>query len=312
MMQGIATAFRVGIRAIMFAPDQHQLLDFGEGRKLERFGPFVLDRPAVGTEGVARALSAGEWRAASARFEREAADRGRWIARTELPARWNIVHGRLAFELRPTPFGHLGLFPEQAVNWDWLAEQLHTASDGLRVLNLFAYTGGSTLAAAAAGAQLTHVDAAANVVAWARKNAALSSLEEAPIRWIAEDAQRFAQRELKRGRAYDAVILDPPSFGRGPGGQTWKLAEHLGELLETLATLTADRRRLVLMTCHTSGLGIPAVKQIMRDALGTVAAETLTVEPLTLEAATGARLSCGLAARWVATQTPSSPGRGPG
>jgi 23S rRNA (cytosine1962-C5)-methyltransferase len=211
------------------------------------------------------------------------------------------VHGRLVFELRPTPFGHLGLFPEQAVNWDWLAEQLHAANQGLRVLNLFAYTGGSTLAAATVGAQVTHVDAAANVVAWARKNAANSNLEQAPIRWIAEDAQRFAHRELKRGRAYDAVILDPPSFGRGPRGQTWKLAEHLGGLLEILAQLTADRLRLMLLTCHTSGLNIPDLKRIMRDALGTVAAETLTVEPLTLEAATGARLSCGLAARWVAT-----------
>ena len=151
--------------------------------------------------------------------------RGNGRDRRELPERWTIAHGPLQFELKRTDFGHLGLFPEQAENWDWIAERVAAAGRPLKVLNLFAYTGGSTLAAAAAGAEVVHVDAAKNIVAWARRNAELSGLADAPIRWIAEDAMKFVKRELKRGNRYDAVILDPPSYGHGPQGEVWRLVE---------------------------------------------------------------------------------------
>ena len=158
--------------------------------------------------------------------------------------------GRCVLELKRTNFGHLGLFPEQAANWPWIAEQVASAP-AMRVLNLFAYTGGSTLAAAAAGAEVVHVDAAKNIVAWARRNAALSGLADAPIHWIAEDALKFVKRELRRENRYDAVILDPPSYGHGAHGEVWRLSQHLPRLLELCGQLTAGRRRFMLLTCHT-------------------------------------------------------------
>ena len=206
------------------------------------------------------------WTQADARFEGRDEQRGQWTDRRELPERWTVAHGPLRFELKRTEFGHLGLFPEQAENWDWiaraavrqrgrLARMLRAGeTPALReVLNLFAYTGGSTLAAAAAGAEVVHVDAAKNVVAWARRNAELSGLADAPIRWIAEDAMKFVKRELKRGNRYDAVILDPPSYGHGPHGEVWRLSKHLPRLLDLCAELTAGRPQFMLLTCHTPG-----------------------------------------------------------
>nr|MBC8426721.1 class I SAM-dependent methyltransferase [bacterium] len=206
----------------MFSVNQYQLLDFGDGRRLERFGPLVLDRPCPAAEEVTPAEPA-LWQAADGRFARTDGKQGEWMSAGPLPERWTISHGPLTLELKRTEFGHLGVFAEQAANWDWLTEQISAAhppgrtpdagGSPLKVLNLFAYTGASTLAAAAAGAQVTHVDAARNVLAWARRNADLSAMSAAPIRWIAEDAQKFVGRELKRENRYDAVILDPPSYG---------------------------------------------------------------------------------------------------
>ena len=175
------------------------------------------------------------WREPHASYDRNAAHRGSWQPAGFLPAAWAIRHDGWSLELRPTPFGHLGVFPEQAANWDWLAERIRQAGRPLRLLNLFAYTGGSTLAAAAAGAEVVHVDAARNVVTWARHNAQLSGLDAAPIRWIAEDVQKFVAREIRRKNEYDGVILDPPSYGHGPRGQAWNLPRDLGPLLEACA-----------------------------------------------------------------------------
>ncbi len=323
----------------MFAVDQYQLLDFGDGRRLERFGPLVLDRPCPAAEGVAKGDPA-LWEKADARFVRIEGKQGEWRSDRPLPERWTITHrekkgtglictkhppGRsgkldlspfsLVLELKRTEFGHLGVFPEQAANWEWLAGEIRrvrethqspsTASPAstppdvapLRVLNLFAYTGASTLAAGAAGAAVVHVDAARNVVAWARRNAELSGLSDAPLRWIAEDATKFVKRELRRGNRYDAVILDPPSYGHGPRGEVWRLSKHLPRLLAMCAELTADQRRFVLVTCHTPPFRPARLKQLVSDTLG---AGYITAEHLMLKSSTGRELPSGVVVRWEA------------
>ena len=291
----------------MFTPDMHQLVDFGDGRRLERFGPVVLDRPCPTAEGVAKAEPA-LWEKADARFVRREGKDGEWVSDRPLPERWAIAHGPVTLELKRTEFGHLGVFPEQAANWDWLAEQIRRVREThqfdpvndrppLRVLNLFAYTGGSTLAAAASGAEVVHVDAARNVVAWARRNAELSGMSDAPIRWIAEDAIKFVRRELKRGNEYHAVILDPPSYGHGPRGEVWRLSKHLPRLLQMCAELTAGRRRFLLLTCHTPKFGPAKLEELALDTFGHGRA---TAEHLRLQAATGRDLPSGVAVRWEA------------
>jgi 23S rRNA (cytosine1962-C5)-methyltransferase len=278
----------------MFTPKEYQLLDFGEGRKLERFGGLVLDRVCPAAEGVAQGEPA-IWAQAAARYERTTGERGAWEPDgADATSPWAIAHGPLRFELKLTEFGHLGVFPEQAANWDWIAEQVHRAPHPLKILNLFAYTGGSTLAAAAAGADVVHVDAARNTVNWARRNAELSGLALSPIRWIAEDAPLFVRRELKRGNRYHAVILDPPSYGHGPQGEVWKLGEHLPELLSLCAELTAADRRFVLLSCHSPGFGPGELGRLMAQAFGEHDIET---GEMFVGTTSGRPLPCGAVAR---------------
>lgn len=276
----------------MFTKDQYELLDFGEGRKLERFGLYVLDRPAANSNGVERRLEAIDWKQA-ARYVRGEGDRGKWSYRFPLPSTWEINHGRLVFEIKPTEFGHVGLFAEQASNWDWIADQIERIEPPVKVLNLFAYTGGSTLAAAASGAEIVHIDSAENTVAWARQNAALSGLAEAPIRWIAEDAEKFVRRELKRGNRYDAVILDPPSYGHGPKGEVWKIGEHLGLLLSMLAELTDGAPKFLLFTCHSPGYSPNVLRQHLIDAFDRETCRHVIAEEMVISASDGRTLPCG-------------------
>jgi 23S rRNA (cytosine1962-C5)-methyltransferase len=284
----------------VFTPDQYELLDFGQGRKLERFGAYLLDRPAPAADGVARGNPA-IWRQATARYERVAAQSGVWRppadddndAGSYHP--WTIRHGSFALELTLTEFGHLGVFPEQAANWDWIARQISRFESPTKVLNLFAYTGASTLAAAAAGAEVVHVDAARNTVAWARRNAERSSLADRPIRWIADDTLTFVRRELRRGRRYQAVLLDPPSYGHGTKGQPWQIAEHLPELLALCAEITADDLRFFLLTCHTPGFGPSELSRLLSAAIGQADAAG---SEMAIVASDGRRLSCGAQARW--------------
>jgi len=282
----------------MFDADQYQLLDFGDGRKLERFGAYVLDRPCPAAAAQVKSQPA-LWRGASARYDRTGPERGVWSPRAGLPDRWCLRHGSLTFELTPTTFGHLGVFTEQAENWDWIARQVRRAGRPLRVLNLFAYTGGSTLAAAAAGAEVVHVDSAKNIVAWARRNAQASGLEHAPIRWIVEDAQRFAARELRRGTPYDAVILDPPSYGHGPQGESWKVATDLAPLLDACARLTQQQRAFMLLTCHSPGFGPAELEAMLNDSVGGSCQAGAMARPLCLAAGDGRRLACGAVVRWA-------------
>lgn len=303
----------------MFSPDQYQLLDFGNGRRLERFGPWLLDRECPSAERMTKDPSA-PWGNAHSRFLREQADRGAWRdAADKIPARWSIQYGEACFELKRTQFGHLGIFPEQAVNWDWITKYVRGASRPFRVLNLFAYTGGSTLAAALGGAETTHVDSAKNVVTWAKRNAELSGLADAPIRWIAEDAMKFVRREVKRGRRYDAVILDPPSYGHGTKGEVWRLSKHLPQLLELCAELTSlnsstaenvdaehpnntpsgHGERFVLLTCHTPAFDRPELEGLLRDAFGDGRIE---FERLSIMTPTERRLPSGVMTRWIRSE----------
>jgi 23S rRNA (cytosine1962-C5)-methyltransferase len=285
----------------MFAPDQYQLLDFGAGRKLERFGRYVIDRPSpAAADAIQR--DRNPWQAADARYERGEGEQGMWSFNRRIDGPWAVRHGSLTLELKFTELGQLGVFPEQADNWDWLSSQTRAAGRPLKILNLFAYTGTSTLAAAAAGAEVVHVDAAANAVAWARRNAKASQLADAPTRWITEDAVKFARRELKRKNGYDAVVLDPPGYGHGPHGEIWKLAEHLGELWSMCLELTAARRKFMLLSCHSGPLAFASelLKFALADATlsprdGTAAAHDLGIASLA-----GGRLHCGAVVRWSA------------
>ena len=275
----------------MFTLDQYQLIDFGHSRRLERFGSLLLDRPCPAAERFVPARPEA-WQEADARFDR---GEGRWKFTSELPSSWSISHGKICFELKPTAVGHLGLFPEQAANWDWIGKQVRSAGRPLKVLNLFAYTGGSTLAAAAAGAEVVHLDAAKNTVGWARRNAELSQMADLPIRWIAEDATRFLRRELKRENRYDAIILDPPSFGHGTRGEVWQLSKHLGEVLRMCAVLTSGRRQFMLLTCHTPGHGPERLSDMIAETIGK---GHITAEPMTIRSATTAELPAGAVTRW--------------
>lgn len=285
----------------MLPTGQYELLDFGGGRKLERFGDLLIDRPSPAADGLPRG-DPTRWREAAARYERTAGDQGVWRRMAAessgdepIDERWTIHHGPLTLELRLTDFGQVGVFPEQTNNWDWIAAQVRRCAAPPRILNLFAYTGAATLAAAAAGAQVTHVDAARTTVAWARRNAEFSGLSDRSIRWIVEDAPTFVRRELKRGRQYHAVILDPPSYGHGPNGEVWKLAEDLPELLSDCAKLTAGDLRFMLLTSHTPGFGPAVLGRLLADAFDISRVES---DELALCTSSGRRLPCGAMARF--------------
>jgi 23S rRNA (cytosine1962-C5)-methyltransferase len=279
----------------MLDPAQYQLIDFGDGRKLERFGAYVLDRPSPAAEGKRKTVPA-RWGQMTARFERTDKQSGVWSPPGALPPRWSIQHAGWQLELKATEFGQVGVFAEQAENWDWVARQVGSR-DELTVLNLFAYTGAATLAAAAAGARVTHVDAARNVVHWARRNAQRSGLSAAPIRWICDDAVRFVQRELRRGRQYDAIILDPPTYGHGPQGQAWKLAKHLAALLRDCAELTRRQPALVLLTCHCPGYGPAELASMLTESFGRSCQQSAQGKRLVLRDLQGRALDSGAMAR---------------
>jgi 23S rRNA (cytosine1962-C5)-methyltransferase len=269
----------------------YRLLDAGNARRLEVFGDRVVDRPAPSALEPPRDLAA--WRTAGLRYTRETGWRGDAAAL----APWPIELGRLRLELRPTASGQVGLYPEHLANLPWLADQVRAADEAPpRILNLFASTGLATLALAAAGAAVVHVDAARSAVAWARRNADLSGLGDRPIRWIVDDAAGFVAREVRRGRRYDGVVLDPPSWGHGDEGQAWRLDARLTELLEGCAVLASRGRAFCLLTTHTTGRSAGAMATLLAAAFdrsrGSVEAGAME-----LHAVSGARLSLGWYAR---------------
>lgn len=286
----------------------YTLLDFGDGRKLEQFGALRLDRPSPAAQEFSPAAP-DLWQQADARYELavKGSERGRWKTTPHAPATWRLQHGRLNLELRRTPFGHVGVFPEQAENWDWLRRSAEEAVRPWKLLNLFAYTGASTLAAAgglrrhgAKAPAIVHVDSAEPAVQWGRRNAELSGLSAAPIRWIVEDAAKFVARELKRGNRYDGIILDPPSYGHGPRGELWRIEEHLPQLLKHALQLTAGDCRLLLLTCHSPGWGPRELALLVHQVwpLGSPFPD-LEASPLELRTASGRALPSGAMARFV-------------
>lgn len=280
---------------------EYELLDFGNGRKLERFGAWVLDRPYPGATTKPQTKV---WGNAMARYEGDRATDGKW---TPPVKKWENTElllpvGDLGFtmKLTPLPSGQIGIFPEQWPNWRWIAAEAKRSTEPLKVLNLFAYTGGSTLAAAAAGAEVTHVDAAKSMVTRARENAELSGLATAPIRWIVEDALKFCQREAKRGNQYDAVILDPPTYGHGPKGEEWSINRDLLPLLQLCGELTAERRRFVLCTCHSPGIGPSELSAYLSEGLFGHCGQPPSSGKLFLKTADGRKLPSGVFTRWPA------------
>lgn len=245
----------------------YALIDSGKGRKLERFGSYLLSRPCSQAVWQTQ-LSEKEWDKADATFSRE--QENKWTQKRLLPSTWQIEVAGLLFKISTTDFGHLGIFPEQRPFWDWIqtiVKSYATAAFKPRVLNLFAYSGGSTLAAAKAGAGVCHLDASKGMVAWARENAELNHLEKAPIRWIVEDVKKFLMRELKRGSRYEGIILDPPSFGRGAKGEIFKIEEEIVDLLIDCRELLSDNPLFILFSCHTPGFSPLVMHHLMMQTM---------------------------------------------
>lgn len=240
--------------------NDYEVIDCSQGEKLERWGDYILLRPDPQVLWDTPKKHSG-WKRQNGHYHRSAKGGGEWEF-FDLPEQWSIRYRDLTFNLKPFSFKHTGLFPEQAANWDWFGEKIRTAGRPIRVLNLFAYTGGATLAAAKAGAQVTHVDASRGMVGWAKENALSSGLEAAPIRWLVDDCVKFAERELRRGSRYDAVIMDPPSYGRGPKGEIWKIEDCIHPFIKLCVKLLSDQPLFFLVNSYTTGLA-PSVLTYM-------------------------------------------------
>ena len=230
----------------------YEVIDTGDGEKLERWKNIILRRPDP--QAIWPKQRPELWGKADAHYHRSAKGGGEWEFFKKLPDRWTVQYGELEFYVRPTGFKHTGLFPEQAVNWDWMAGLIRKAGRPIRVLNLFGYTGGATCACAAAGAKVTHVDAAKGMVQWAGENRKLSEIDETSVRWIIDDALKFVQREERRGNRYEGILMDPPSYGRGPGGEVWKLENELFGLVQACEKVLADDALFMLINSYTTGL----------------------------------------------------------
>ena len=275
----------------------YELLDCGGGEKLERWGRQILVRPDPQAIWESKRENPG-WKRAQGRYFRSAEGGGHW-EKDRLPEQWQVAYRDLTFNVKPMNFKHTGLFPEQAVNWDFAREKIKSAGRPVKVLNLFAYTGGATVACAAAGAQVCHVDAAKGMVNWARENAKTSGLADAPIRWIIDDCGKFVEREIRRGKTYDAIILDPPSYGRGPGGEVWKLEENLFPFLKLCAQVLSDRPLFVILNSYTTGLAPSVLGYMLHLLVAERYGGKVTWDELGLPVTeTGLALPCGSTGRW--------------
>ena len=276
----------------------YEILDCCSGEKLERWGRYILIRPdpQVIWESDRKR---DEWRSADGHYHRSRSGGGYWEDHG-LADKWQIRYGAdLVFAVKPLGFKHTGLFPEQAVNWEWITKKIKSADREIRVLNLFAYTGGATMAAAKAGASVCHVDAAKGMVAWAGENAALCGLENAPIRYIVDDCVKFVQRELRRGKRYDAVILDPPSYGRGPGGEVWKIEEKLFYLIGLCRDILSDDPLFFLLNSYTAGLAPSILSYMTNTVFSTRFSGAAEADEIGLPVkASGLVLPCGASCRW--------------
>lgn len=275
----------------------YELLDTSDGQRLEKWKKYTLVRPdpQVIWSGVKRHPL---WKKADGIYSREGGG-GKWI-KLDVPESWNISYKELTFKIKPMGFKHTGLFPEQAVNWDWFSSLIKNAGRPIKVLNLFAYTGGATVAAAKAGASVCHVDASRGMVQTAKENAALSGLSEAPIRYIVDDCAKFVEREARRGNKYDGIIMDPPSYGRGPSGEVWKLEDNIGKFVSSAAALLSDDPLFFLVNSYTTGLSASTMGYILGLEIAAKRGGKVVSDEIGLPVTqTGIALPCGASSRWT-------------
>ena len=278
--------------------NDYELLDCGSGEKLERWGGQILVRPDPQAIWETPRENRG-WRSAQGRYHRSSSGGGHW-EKEKLPESWQVKYKDLTFQVKPMNFKHTGVFPEQAANWDFIREKVASAHRPVRVLNLFAYSGGATLAAAAGGAEVFHVDASKGMVAWAKENAQASGLADRPIHWIVDDCGKFIQREIRRGRRYDGIIMDPPSYGRGPSGEIWKMETSFFPFLRETARLLTDNPLFVIINSYTTGLAPSAVSYAADVVFGPDHGGKTAAGELGLPVKqTGLILPCGATGRWT-------------
>lgn len=276
----------------------YELIDCSEGERLERWGDIVLIRPdpqVIWKTNKKHPL----WKKANARYHRSNSGGGQWETYTKIPAEWNVNYNDLTFHIKTMGFKHTGLFPEQAVNWDYMTDIIKNAGRPVKVLNLFAYTGGATIACLKAGASVTHVDASKGMVQWARENAQLSGVSDKPVRWLVDDCIKFVQREIRRGNKYDIIIMDPPSYGRGPGGEIWKLEDEVYNFVSLCKEIVSENALAMFINSYTTGLA-PSVMQYILGSImvpefgGTVSSDEIGL-PVTSSKMV---LPCGATAIW--------------
>lgn len=276
----------------------YEVIDTSTGEKLERWGDYILVRPDPQVIWNTPKNNAG-WRKKNGHYHRSVKGGGEWEF-WNLPEEWSIHYKELTFHLKPFSFKHTGLFPEQAVNWDWFSELIRNAGRPIKVLNLFAYTGGATLSAAKAGANVTHVDASKGMVAWAKENAAASGLKDAPIRWLVDDCVKFVEREIRRGNQYDAIIMDPPSYGRGPKGEIWKIEESIYPFIELTTQILTDKPLFYLVNSYTTGLQPAVLTYMIQTALVPRFGGAVESSEIGLPVSSnGLVLPCGASGRWT-------------
>ena len=277
--------------------NDYEILDASKGEKLERWGDYLLIRPDPQVIWDTPRSARG-WKHCNAHYHRSAKGGGEWEF-FDLPKQWRIRYGELTFNLKPFAFKHTGIFPEQAANWDWFGRLIRHAGRPVKVLNLFAYTGGATLAAAAAGAAVTHVDASKGMVGWAKENASSSGLGNAPIRWLVDDCVKFVEREIRRGSKYDGIIMDPPSYGRGPKGEVWKIEESIWPFLELTTQILSRDAIFFLLNSYTTGLQPAVLSYMINTAIVKRFGGTAESDEVGLPVAeSGLVLPCGASGRW--------------
>ena len=241
----------------------YEILDMANGEKLERWGDVILIRPDPQIIWKSKSFPK-KWESANARYNRSSSGGGGWKYNKKMPENWQIKYKDLTFNIKPMGFKHTGLFPEQAVNWDWMIEKIKNAKRDIKVLNLFAYTGGATVACSYAGASVCHVDSSKGMTTWAKENVASSGLEKRPIRFIVDDVVKFVNREIRRGKKYDAIIMDPPSYGRGTNGEVWKFEENIADLVELCTKVLSDNPLFFLINSYTTGISSIVLEDILR------------------------------------------------
>lgn len=275
----------------------YEIIDCSKGEKLERWGEYILLRPDPQVLWDLPRKNAA-WKKLNGHYHRSKKGGGEWEF-MKLPEQWSIQYKELTFNLKPFAFKHTGLFPEQAVNWDWFGEKIRNANREIKVLNLFAYTGGATLAAAKAGAKVTHVDASKGMVGWAKENAVSSGLGDAPIRWLVDDCVKLVEREIRRGNKYDGIIMDPPSYGRGPKGEIWKLEEKIHPFIALASQLLSDDPLFFLVNSYTTGLAPAVLNYMISTEVKTKFGGKVEAQEIGLPVTeTGLVLPCGASGRW--------------